>query len=66
VHCAVGYLIADSGASELARAIDVEYEYAYVHERLARPRAVSRVCFSGPTGADMPRSARGVLSARAC
>lgn len=30
VHCAVGYLIAASGAPELARAINAEYEYAYV------------------------------------
>lgn len=30
VHCAVGYLIAASGAEELARAINRDFEYAYV------------------------------------
>lgn len=29
-HCAVGYLIAASGAPDLARALDARYEYAYV------------------------------------
>jgi hypothetical protein len=32
VHCAVGHLIAASGATELARAINTDYEYAYVRE----------------------------------
>lgn len=32
VHCAVGQLIADSGAEDLARRINATYEYAFVHE----------------------------------
>jgi hypothetical protein len=32
VHCAVGYLIATSGHPELARAINRQFEYAYVRE----------------------------------
>lgn len=32
VHCAVGHLIAASGAPDLARAIDAAYEYAYVRD----------------------------------
>jgi hypothetical protein len=32
VHCAVGYLIEQSGREDLARAIDAEYEYAFVRD----------------------------------
>jgi hypothetical protein len=32
VHCAVGYLIATSGHPELARAINRDFEYAYVRD----------------------------------
>jgi hypothetical protein len=32
VHCAVGQLIADSGREDLARAIDRDFEYAYVED----------------------------------
>ncbi|HEY5925190.1 MAG TPA: hypothetical protein VIV11_26085 [Kofleriaceae bacterium] len=32
VHCAVGHLVAASGAPELARAINAEYEYAFVRD----------------------------------
>ncbi|MDX2087023.1 MAG: hypothetical protein SFX73_04190 [Kofleriaceae bacterium] len=32
VHCAVGQLIADTGAPALARAINAEHEYAYVQD----------------------------------
>jgi len=32
VHCAVGQLIADSGEEDLSRAINAQYEYAYVKD----------------------------------
>lgn len=48
VHCAVGHLIADSGAPELARAINSTHEYSYVHD-IATPELLAWATMTGFT-----------------
>lgn len=48
VHCAVGQLIADSGAPQLARAIDARHEYAYV-EQMREPALIDWAATHGFT-----------------
>jgi hypothetical protein len=54
VHCAVGYLIAESGAPELARAINAEYEYAYVPD-IASPALLTWAVEHGFTVEELAR-----------